>query len=226
MKRLVLILFTGLALTVFLSSCVKYSVLTNLFVDSTVIPQGFPVGTSFAVLSIRDDNRLFSKEVCHKIEKLLAEKGYTIANASHAKYALFVDFSISSSVETVNVPHYIPGQTQTTQGNVHGTYGNYGSYKETTETSGTTIYVPQTQVFFTRMLALSVHETKLLKKKQSEDPVWTGNSVSVGQNGDLRIVIDYLLVSAFKHFGVSTGKFVENELTEGDKAIKRLNELS
>ena len=227
MKRSFLILLLILTISALLTSCAsRYYVSTNAFVDSKVIPKGFSKGSSFAILAPKKDNALFSKEVTLKIESLLKERGYTVANQSHAKYLLSFDFSISSSTETVTVPLFIPGQTHSTQGSVYGSYGNFANFNQTTQSSGTTIFVPKTYVIFTRKLGITVYENKLLKWGKTDEPIWAGNSISSGQNGDLREVMNYLLVSAFKHFGVSTGKYVDNELKVGNKTVKKLKEGS
>lgn len=227
MKRLLFALASILAASICLTSCAqKCFVSTNTFIDSKIIPHGFPQNTKFVVIPV-DGKSLFSDEIRHKIEKILENKGYLIAHdASKAEYGVFFDCSISRETGTRTVSHYIPGETQTTRGSVYGSYGNFASYNQTTQSSGTTVYIPQDYIYYIRTLQVSVFNVDRLQNHKSELPIWSGSAVSSGENGDLRTVIDYLLVSAFDHFGKSTGKIVQRSLKTEDEAVMRLRESS
>jgi len=207
----------------FLTSCsTKYEVSSNTFVDYEEIPYGFEKGTSFYIVSKNNDNVLFSKEIERKIVNFLQNSGFEIDDAINAKYALQFDFAISSSSITVNKAQYIPGQTQKTSGSTSGTLGERTHYKESTETSGTTVYVPETQIVFERKLTINVCDSRSFKDQTTEIPIWSGLFLSTGTNSDLREVMDYLLVPAFENFGKNTGKCVKVSLTENDPKIKSL----
>lgn len=227
MKRSLFVLASILAASICLTSCTqKYLVSTNTFIDSKIIPQGFPQNTKFVVIPV-DGKSLFSDEIRHKIEKILESKGYLIAHdTSKADYGVFFDCSISSEAGTITVPRYIPGQTQTTKGNVYGSYGNFASYNQTTQSSGTTVYIPQDYIYYIRTLQVSVYNVDRLQNHKLELPIWSGSAVSSGENGDLRTAIDYLLVSTFDHFGKSTGKIVQRSLKTEDEAVVRLRKSS
>lgn len=175
------------------------------------------------ILSLQEDNQMFSKEVTQKIGRILESRGYFVTeNVRKADYALLFNFGITSTQTTINVPKYIPGQSQTTQGSVYGSSGGYGSYQQTTQTSGTTVYVPENYIFFTRALAIDVYDAKLYRKNKKIEELWKANAISSGESGDLRYIIDYLLVTAFAHFGGDTGKYVEKELSVDDREVRKL----
>lgn len=207
----------------FLTSCsTKYIVASNTFIDYQEIPYGFEKGTSFCIVSKNNDNVLFSKEIERKIVNFLQNSGFEIDDSINAKYALLFDFAISSSSQIVNKAKYIPGQTQKTSGSISGTLGEHTLYKENTETSGTTVYVPETQIIFERKLTINVCDNRSFKDQTTEIPIWSGLFVSTGMNSDLREVMDYLLVPAFENFGKNTGKCVKVCLNENDPKIKNL----
>lgn len=209
-------------LPLLLASCVRYYVSTNSFIDSDFLPKGFPKNSSFAIVPSEEYNALFSKEVARKISKILEDRGYQVSNIDKADYYLFFDFGIESSTTTINVPKYIPGQTRSTQGNVYGSHGGYVHYQEKTQSSGTTVFVPESYTFFTRELTITVYDAKAYRKKKLENLIWHGRSVSSGSNGDLRQTIDYLIVTTFDTFGISTGKIVSSEISESDRRVRWL----
>ena len=67
------------------------------------------------------------------------------------------------------------------------------------------MYVSEDRIFFNREIQIKVHVSRNTKKGKE---VWNGTISSCGTSNDLRIVVDYLLKSAFEHFGYSTQRQV------------------
>lgn len=212
-----------LLILLFFSSCTRhYSISVDTYADKQYIPKGFPANSSFAISPGKDENQMFSKEVSQKIAQLLKDRGYRTDVPGKADYILVFNSAMTSSTATVNVPRYVPGQTQTTTGNVYGNRGYGGSYSEKTQTSGTTVYVPQTFTYFTRGLAIYVYDAETYRKHSREEQIWSGIAISSGENSDLRQVIDYLLISVFSYFGDNTKKKVQISMPTDDEKVQKL----
>lgn len=182
----------------------RASVSSTTFADSDKIPYGFSHQSSFCVLNTNSDNPLLSKEIRKKIEQLLTQKGFVIQDKNTANYYLVFETNIESSKHLVNNLHYIPGTTQNTQGNL----GNL-LFNQKTTSSGTFQYVPEEITIFTGSINIYVYDaTEHRKWFGKEVLVWSGSAASSGDNPDLRELIDYLLVSIFKDFGLSSGKLI------------------
>lgn len=236
-------LFTALLVLVLsiLPGCMKHvRVAHNTFSAPQHIPEGFRQGSSFCLISLRN-NDLFSQEVSYKIAKSLRERGYSISDAAQADYCLFFDFDISSSINVVHEQVYIPGQKQVKKGQVksYGTHTDGVEYEETTQGPATVVIVPKEYCTYKRSMTLDVYDARLYKAnlKPSSDvveqlrswlsresekdfnnlmhaKVWQGSAVSCGHNGDLREIIDHLLESSFKYFGRSTNKTINETHSE------------
>ena len=133
----------------------------------------------------------------------------------HADYSLLFDYSMSSSTKLVSVPTYIPGKLQVKQGHTSGPHG-VSNYQETTELAGTTVYVNQERTFFNREMNIQVNVSQ---QTDYGEQVWHGKIFSCGTNSDLREMIDYLLIYAFKYFGANTKKNVYETHNEWCKPL-------
>jgi len=213
-KYIYLLLIIVLALP----SCMKrVSISTNTFLNSRSIPDGFSPKSSFSIAPLKQsNNQLFETEIENKIIKILQNKGYVVTDPDHADYYLIFDFGMTSSKQVVNVPKYVPGQSQTRSGNVYNGW-KAANYNETSTSSGSIVYVPEEQTLFTRSLHLTVYDASLYKQKNQEEQVWQGSAASTGEDADLRDILDYLLVSVFKNFGKDSKKMInENVFMNSD----------
>lgn len=207
-----------------LSSCGKQivSITNNSYADSQAIPQGFLDGCSFFIMPAKNDNQLLSKEVSQKIATIMVNKGYVIDTEKNATYYLTFNFDMQSSTQTINVPRYIPGQTQTTQGNIYGYRGGYAGYQEQTQTSGSVVYVQREYTFFNKTLIIRIYNAKVYRETKTEDLIWEGSASSCGENSDLRLFMDFLLLSVFRYFGKNTQQYVQSKLSPKDKDVQWL----
>ncbi len=205
-----------LFLLVLMAGCTQYSVSTNAFADVQLIPQGFEKNASFAIVSKHENDRLFTKEISHKLEKLIKEQGFAVKDEAASDYLLVFDFGMTSFKETVQVKKEIPGETVTKQGNTKtwGDHHLHKDYAEKTESSSKTIYVPEERTYFTGTLQIDVCK--------ENEVIWNVQTTSTGSSNDLRELIDYLLVSSFNYFGQNTHKKVVKKFDKDCDEVKQL----
>jgi hypothetical protein len=103
----------------------------------------------------------------------------------------------------------------------------------TTEYSGTVV-VPYGNMLFSRPSYSTIHSrwltvgvakpTDIAATDNIEEVpwVWFARTHSAGSSGDLRSVIDYLLVPTFEWFGNNTGSRMYITLREHDERVLRL----
>lgn len=203
---------------VLVSGCTSYSVRVNGYSN---LPKDESLLTNSTICVIENkkaENFLFEAEIKKKIERLLSEYGYPLANAESADYYLLFSYGISDGKnETISVPIYNPGSNYTVN-----TYGAYGSSYSTIHGSGYTTYVPHSVTKYYRYLKLHLVEAASYRDKAEIIEVWVGDVVSEGANSDLREVINYLLIPAFEYFGQDTKKGKKIEILEMDKRAKGL----
>ncbi len=185
--------------------CAKQiQVYSTAFADKKKIPNGFASDKSFFVFMPDDKNELFAKEVKDKIENLLIEGGYLLADLEQADYYLFFNFGLDSSNRIVSVPYYIPGETKTTSGSAYSSYGNYTSYQGQSTSSGTCAYTPIEVTIYNRNITVQVYDASVYRNSKKAEQLWHMVASSSGESSDLRLIIDYLLKTIRKNFGKDT----------------------
>ena len=143
----------------------KVHVTSNTYANVKSIPNGFNLGNRFAILSAKNTNSLFNQDLALKITRMLEGEGYLVSDINNADYFLIFNLNIESSQATELVARYVPGQSQTTYGNVYDEY-NTVEYNETTQSSGTITYVPSQYTLFTRTLHITVCDAKLYRENR------------------------------------------------------------
>lgn len=196
MKKWLLALF-------FLTACsASYQVTTDTLSDDSEIPYGFLRGTVFSITPPRQD--LLAQQISHKIGDQLIARGYQLAD--DAEYQLLFKDQVTSEKVLVNVSECSPVKEKQKKEWVRNKQGGVSIVESATLTKEWK-NVPEERTRYTRELSLLVmHQGK---------EVWSGSAKSVGQNGDLREVIDYLLFSVMAHFGKDTGKSLVSRVTQG-----------
>jgi hypothetical protein len=147
---------------------------------------------------------MLGPEVAAKIEQLLAQQGFRIVPAEHA-----LD-SAQLVVATV-----------------------FGIGEPATISTGTAILplgnmlwsVPQTRTSSVRWLIAAAAEPLALQNATDLASVswnWYATTFSEGTSSDLRLVVDYMLVSTFERFGQNPGQRIEVNLRENDGRVRAL----
>jgi len=200
------------------SGCTSYRVRVNGYLN---LPQGKSLAPNSAICVIENEeanNPIFEKEIRKKIEYLLSNAGYSLRDFESADYYLMISYGISDGkTKTGAVPIYNPGQSMTIN-----TYGTSGSSYSTAQTPGYTTYMPVSTTVFTRYLQLHLIDAAHYRVNSEVVEVWVGDTISTGENSDLREVINYLLISAFEYFGQDTKKGKRKEIYESDERAKAL----
>lgn len=129
---------------------------------------------------------------------------------------------MTSSRATINELHYIPGETQTKQGNVYTNGTSSAHYKEKTESAGIFTYLPKKIDIFHKSITVQAYDARYYRKHKKLDQVWEGSAESSGENSDLREVMDYLLVQAFAQFGKNISKTMHTTMNGNDKDVEKL----
>lgn len=209
-----------------LTGCTRYRVGVTTYLSHDLPFPPASSSTKFAVVTESDpDEPLLEAEVKRKIEELVRERGFEVAERDDATHILAAFFAIDTgNTATGARPVYQGGGTSTSY-----VYTNTGQWATaTTHHPGTTSYVPYSYTYFTRFLGISVYEKQRWLASTEEDLsdaiVWRATTTSVGSSSDLRGVVDYLLVTTFDHFGEDTGKRKRKTLFRGDSRVRQLRE--
>ncbi len=209
------IILAMLACILLLPACGKQlRIKSNTFADAHVIPQGFPAGSAFSITPLQEDNRFLAKELTQKIGTILTQKGHHVTKTPFAQYHLEFSYDIRTATRTVTVPHYVSGPAQITQGTVCGT-GGCMVYQEETQTPGALVYTQEEESYFITSLSIEVYDTQDVE-------IWQGSASTASDSNDLRDTLDYLLITAFKHFGKNTHKEIYNSVNYSNKEVDRL----
>ncbi|MBF5051205.1 hypothetical protein CLAVI_000843 [Candidatus Clavichlamydia salmonicola] len=214
-KSLLLTVYSLLA--ILLTSCSSLSVYTSTFKDASVLPNGFHANSSFYVASAEDQYSLEHQELKEKIQVLLLSSGYRISEKSNADYHLnFKTITRQESRKISNIK-YIPGLPSFKFGEMF-TGNNAMRYQERQISTGSFVYVPTEITLFTYKLTVQVHSAK----GSAARPIWKGSAITVQENKSLRSSLNYLLASAFKHFGKNTGTEIIENVTSSNSKVKVL----
>ena len=170
------------------------------------VPQSASI---YVVTDSNAPNPFLEKEIGMKIQKLLNAKGYN-TGTEQTSYHLLFDYGIDSGrTVTDTIPIYHPS----------GYYEDPPFF-----TPSYTTYVPYSEVIYTRWLVLRLIDGRVYRNSQKVEPLWIGEVTSAGPSSDLRRVVNYMLIAAFKHFGKDTGRQVTEVIMEDDERVKQLIE--
>ena len=169
-----------------------------------------PDGASIDVVPDNNaPNTILEKEVAVKIEKLLAENSYRVAQENAAYYLLF-DYGIDAGQTVTDaMPVYHPM--------IYDDYPFSGFYWH-----GYTTYMPYSEVLHTRWLILKLVEGRAYRASKNAEPAWIGEITSVGTSSDLREMLNYMLVAAFEHFGEDTRRQISTAVSANDERVHML----
>lgn len=199
------------------SGCTSYRVSVNgyLGVPGSSISPGSTINV---IEDKKADNTILENEIKRKIEKILVNSGRAMANDDSADYYLLFSYGISDGRNiSGSTPIYHPGQTA-----IANTSDESGSSFSMIQTPGYTTYVPYYQTVYTTYLQLKLIDGEIYRKSLDVKTVWLGEAKNTGSNSDLREVMNYLLIPAFKYFGQNTNKAIKENIFENDKRVRDL----
>ncbi len=173
MRKIVPILILSI---IFLTGCAQsYVVGVNGFAEAkSRIP---PNASIYVAVEPNAANPIFENEIRAKIETLLKDRGYQVADRATSEYRLDFQLGIVPRQETYLEPV--------------SPYFGFGYYHEYRG------YVPHFETVWAQWLRIKVYH--------GDTVVWVGEAVTTGNYPDERKTVDYLLVGAFEYFGQDTG---------------------
>jgi len=194
-----------------LVACNNLALNTTAYVDHEVLPYGFCQGTCFAVVAADDSYTLLGKQIKKKLEEALVQRGFRLTAESDATYILTFSYQTEAKDKIVAVEKRPQNWSQLL----------VAVCESLTEDSAPRQYVPETRTVYTSSLKLVAHERKEIPQEKAM-AVWEGWSATDDDRAwDMREVDDYLIKSALRYFGASSGKHrrvVYNTYTEEQKA--------
>jgi hypothetical protein len=195
-----------------------YRVQVNGYTESPA-PSLAPGVSLFVLEDQQAPNPLLEKEVKTKIEKLLEKHGYFLAPYDRADYYLSFAFGLGTP-QTVSV-------TTPAWGIGWGFGPGYCGRGISTGIfwPGCGPFYTESQTLYDRWLRLTVAEGKYFRETGKSRPVWVGEVRSTGVSGDLREVLNSLLVAAFEQFGKNTGKAVLTDIKQNDPRLRDLERV-
>lgn len=187
----------------------SYSIAINGY-SATGQAVQIPQAASVSVVTDNNvPNPILEREVAVKIEKLLAELGYT-TDAEKPDFYLQYDYGIDA------------GRTVTDMIPIHHPGFFYSDPYETFHWFGHTTYMQYTDVIHTRWLLLKLFEGEAYRASGSAEPVWIGEIASAGMSSDLREIINYMLIAAFEHFAEDTQRQIIETIYREDERVRLL----
>jgi hypothetical protein len=178
----------------------RYSIDVNGYTGSGA--DALRSGSRVAVIQNRfEANPLLAAEIKTKLERLLVARGYRITSPDSADLVLLNVFGIGTPREIATGAVAMP-------------IGNMIAY------------VPTSSVLYFRWLMVAVapanHYGVADQTFDDVDWSWVAEVTSSGSSGDLRSVIDYMLIAAFQYFGNSTGRRVRVNVSGNDDRLREL----
>ena len=185
----------------------SYNVAVNGYTASGESVQ-IPQAASIAVVTDSNvPNPILEKEVAVKIEKLLAEQGYS-TGADQPDYYLTFNYGIDA------------GRTVTDAIPIHHPGFFYDRYPyESFHWYGYTTYMPYSEVIHTRWLLLKLYGGEAYRASGSAEPAWIGEIASAGMSSDLREIVNYMLIAAFEHFAEDTQRQITEIIYRDDERV-------
>lgn len=210
---------TLLLLLILLQGCASYTVRVDGFRNPDK-PLTISPGTTIHVVEDKEaKNPLLDKEVTGKLESMFKAKGYTISQFDNPVYYVLHGYGIGHErTITRTMPLYQPGGTATVTKT-----GPKGTSYSTVQLPGTTTYVPYTTSVSDKWLSLKIIDGKDYRDSGKTTDIWIGEAYVTGENGDLRDIINYLIVGIFDHFGENTGRKIPVNIPQDDPRVRALS---
>jgi len=212
---------TAIAFTVswlFFTGCVPtYTVKVNsLSANSSSIS----ATTKISVGLDPEESDLVKLEFGRKLEYLLREQGRNIVPFDEADVVLVFDFKIDSEMQSYTKYVHDPG-TPTPKKSGSSGGGFWGGVAQGLE-EGTKKSRPQQAVrkINNRSLRLAAID------KETKGTLWQANVKSTGSSGDIRKVLNYMVIPAIDLFGDDTGQDVLYKIKQDDPRVQKMLQSS
>ena len=170
-----------------------------------------PISPSSKICVIENEqavNPLLEKEVKTKITALLEGRGYSSASIDDADYFMFFGYGIGGPREvTINIPKVRYGFAKIGKYSLHSVGVRQGTAR---------------RQLHDRWLILNVIDGRKYRETGKTETVWVGESNSAGTSSDMRMVINYMLVTVFEYFAKDTAEQLTVDIMKDDLRAKDL----
>ena len=167
----------------------------------------------YVMVDPNSQNPIFEKEIKAKIEMLLKSHGYIPApDVEPADYRLAFQVGLDSQRVTGYTPLHRPFMGF--HNRIRGDY--YFGY---------TSYVPYFETLYDQWLVMKVFAPDRSSASEAGQVIWIGEAMINTSVGDLRRVVDYLLIAGFEYFGVDTKRQMALTIGPDDPRIIRISTL-
>ena len=158
-------------------------------------------------------NPIFDQQIKNKIEALLEWYNYVpVSDINKSDYVITFRAGISSHEYHYYEPFY-------------HTYLGFHTGFRSGYSFGYSTYIPYYDTYYDRWLSMRVSQNSGESGSNNEKVVWVGDAVISTSGGDLRRVINYLLVGSFDYFGVDTRKQKSVVITKNDPKILEIENI-
>lgn len=201
--------------------CARVVVRVNTYLDNEATDFA---GSIYVIENPNPANPLLEKEVKSKIIKLLKARELTVVDdPSIADFYLTFVYGVNSGrTEMASVPVYIPGSQQTVTFNSPNKVSNINDPSATINNPASVGYSTQSNTVYDRGLFLYLVDGKEVRKSGKIKQIWISETKSTGSSGDIREVINYMLIPALKYYGESTGKEISETIGINNSSVKEL----
>ena len=217
MKISVMAIIFVIVVLVFSGCTPVYRVQVNGFADPDYAEHIVRNAKIYIVENTKAENPLLDKEIRTKIEKILKGKGFILSNIEAADLVCAFNYGVGiGRTQIGSVPIQSPPITSSV------IVSNQSGASQTTAimTPGPTTYVPYARTDYDRWLTIVTSDARSFRESKKEKVIWYGDIISSGSSRDLRTVMNYMLVVAFKEFGKDTKKGITVDIKENDERVK------
>ncbi|MCA9395694.1 MAG: hypothetical protein KC649_00875 [Candidatus Omnitrophica bacterium] len=181
----------------------------------------FREGTAFYVQANDNaQNPVFDKKMREKIERVLYAEGYSLVLKPSADYILTYNYGVIGSEKlyvekapgiypTLFAAHSFGGGSYLVQNSL--------AYRE---------YSVETHTVYKSILTATVYKNSANTDSElnSQNAVWSGESMSENHDRNLRNQIDYLLVAIFEGFGEEKSGLTKKQIKEDNSLLTKLRQ--
>lgn len=218
-------------LSIFLAAgCARVDMTVNAYRSGGLaFPESDAGRTIGVVVETTPDEPLLNEEIGRKAASILEAKGYTVAPPDKADYLLVCAAGMDAGVRDTDYQE-VTGPGRYARSYYTDRHGHTRTV--TTYLPGRTTYLPYTYTVYTKGLVLTLLKKDLLSgpekdedgRDRAEATVWRCVTRSGGSSGDLRWIVNPMLLAAFDRFGKDTRQEEYVSMPPDSERIRHLAE--
>ncbi len=210
--------------------CARIDMTVNAYRSGDLaFPESNGDSTTGVVVETMPDEPLLNEEIGRKAASILEAKGYTVAPPDKADFLLVCAASMDTGVRDTGYQE-VTGPGRYARSYYTDRHGRTRTV--TTYLPGRTAYLPYNYTVYTKGLVLTLLKRDLLPESaegedgrdRAEATVWRCVTRSGGSSGDLRWIVNPLLLAAFDRFGKDTRQEEHVSMPPDSERIRHLAE--